>query len=126
MSFVGNDERAYLRDIEKLTGVQLTRVVPPEGTALDLTQREDPGPHTMQSRGRGGGGSQGGRSQGKPRGFSGERSSACGSPRGGGSGYGKPSRSGGGGPAGGGRKKAPGAGGHRKGAGKSRSWSPVS
>ena len=67
LSFVGNDERGYLRDIEKLIGRKIDRIDLPEDMALDLSLPEEPGPHTKQSRGRGGqgrGGPGAGRRQG--------------------------------------------------------------
>ncbi|HAE94813.1 MULTISPECIES: DEAD/DEAH box helicase [Hyphomonas] len=67
LSFVGNDERGYLRDIEKLIGRKIDRIDLPEDMALDLSLPEEPGPHTKQSRGRGGqgrGGQGAGRRQG--------------------------------------------------------------
>ena len=67
ISLVGNDERAYLRDIEKLTGKSIPRLDPPAGTALDLSQPEEEGPHKQQRNGGrsrpGGGGSRGGHSR---------------------------------------------------------------
>lgn len=53
LSLVGNDERAYLRDIEKLIGRKIDRLELPEDMALDLSLPEEPGPHSKQSRGRG-------------------------------------------------------------------------
>ncbi len=67
VSLVGNDERAYLRDIEKLIGRQIETRDPPEGMALDLSLPEEAGPHSVQSRGRGGGGrAQQGRGRAQP------------------------------------------------------------
>ncbi len=117
ISFTGNDERTYLKDIEKLIGRKIDRLAAPEGTALDLSLPEDTPPHTMQSRmGRGrsqggGGGGGGGRSGGKPGGGRApHRGKASGSFAG--------DKSGG---AGGGRS----GGNRRSGApSKSRSWSP--
>ena len=67
LSLVGNDERAYLRDIEKLTGKSIPRLDPPAGTALDLSLPEEEGPHKQQRNGGrsrpGGGGSRGGHSR---------------------------------------------------------------
>jgi ATP-dependent RNA helicase RhlE len=111
ISFVGNDERAYLRDIEKLTRVELKRLKPPEGTELDLSRKEDPGPHTMQSRG------QGGRGQQRPQG----QRARTDAPRAQKSGGGKPLHRGGKPKSGQAQGSKPG--GHRK--GKVKAWSPV-
>ncbi len=128
ISLVGNDERAYLRDIEKLTGKSISRLDPPAGTALDLSQPEEEGPHKQQRNGgrsRPGGGGGGGRSHARSGGGGG------GKPRAHGQG-GKPNSSGGGN---GGRKQGGKPGGQRSGNGggatpaaaRSRgSWSPAS
>ena len=126
ISLVGNDERAYLRDIEKLTGKSIARLDPPAGTALDLSQPEEEGPHKQQRNG--------GRS--RPGGGGGGRGHA----RSGGGGGGKPRAHGHGGKpnsggGNGGRKQGGKPGGQRSGNGggatpaaaRSRgSWSPAS
>ena len=122
LSLVGNDERGYLRDIEKLIGRKIGRLDVPEDMALDLSLPEEPGPHTKQSRGRGG----------RPQGQSGH-----GRPSGGNSrrrGSGKPKASGGEGvrksKAGDSNRPAQGQGGNPGQKSKNRhkrkkSWSPV-
>ena len=133
LSFVGNDERGYLRDIEKLIGRKIDRIELAEDMALDLSLPEEPGPHTKQSRGGGGGrgrGQGGGHRQG---GQSQNRN------RSGGGGGGKGPRKAGGKPGGsrdGGDRSAArsesGGGASRQGGGQKRrskstkSWSPVS
>jgi ATP-dependent RNA helicase RhlE len=125
ISFVGNDERGYLRDIEKLIGRKIDRLDPPVGTGLDLNLPEEPGPHTLQSRGgRGGGGGGGGRQQrsGPPRkAYQGGSNSGGG--RSGGQGGGQ-SRSDAPRSDGGGRRSGGGSGGQGGGR-KARSWSPA-
>lgn len=67
ISLVGNDERAYLRDIETLMKMKINRLDPPEGTALDLSLPEEEGPHVRSGRNankRSGGGG-GGRNRSK-------------------------------------------------------------
>lgn len=128
ISLVGNDERAYLRDIEKLTGKSIPRLDPPAGTALDLSLPEEEGPHKQQRNG--------GRS--RPGGGGGRAGQA----RSGGGGGGKPRAQGhggkpkSGGSSNGGRKQGGKPGGQRSGHGggsvapaaaRSRgSWSPAS
>lgn len=93
VSLVGNDERAYLRDIETLMKMKINRLDPPEGTALDLSLPEEEGPHVRSGRnannrsGGGGGGRNrsksggGGGGQGRSRG---KRPSGGAKPKGGG------------------------------------------
>ncbi len=99
ISLVGNDERGYLRDIEKLMKMEITRLEPPEGTALDLSLPEDEGPHVRsgraannRSRGRGGGGGRGRSGGGKSKSGGGKPGKPRHKSRGGGGG----SKSGGG------------------------------
>ncbi|MAN67656.1 DEAD/DEAH box helicase [uncultured Hyphomonas sp.] len=132
LSFVGNDERGYLRDIEKLIGRKIDRIELAEDMALDLSLPEEPGPHTKQSRGggggrgrgQGGGHRQGGQSQNRNR-------SGGGGGKGGYKGGGKPGGSRDGGDRSAARSES-GGGGSRQGGGQKRrskstkSWSPVS
>ncbi|KCZ90780.1 DEAD/DEAH box helicase [Hyphomonas johnsonii] len=125
ISLVGNDERAYLRDIEKLTGKAIARLDPPAGTALDLSLPEEEGPHKQQRNG--------GRS--RPGGGGGNRRGAP-SRSGGGHARSQGGQAGSGSHSGGGKKRSGKPGGHRTGnsgggnapAGvRSRgSWSPAS
>jgi len=102
ISLVGNDERAYLRDIETLMKMKINRLDPPEGTALDLSLPEEEGPHVRSGRnankrsGGGGGGRNrsksgggGGGGQGRSRG---KRPSGGGKPKGGNRGGNTPSK----------------------------------
>jgi ATP-dependent RNA helicase RhlE len=127
ISLVGNDERAYLRDIEKLTGKAIPRLDPPAGTALDLSLPEEEGPHKQQRNGGrsrpGGGGSRGGQSRnnaggGKPRAHGqGGKPKSTGSSGGGKKFGGKP----------GGQRSGSGGGGNVAAPARSRgSWSPAS
>jgi ATP-dependent RNA helicase RhlE len=130
VSLVGNDERGYLRDIEKLIGRKIDRVDLPEDMALDLSLPEDPPPHLRQGRG--------GQGRGRGHGQGGGRRQGASSQNRARSGGGKGPRKGGGKPAGGrgeGNRPAAhaevGSSGPRKGGGQKRrarsrkSWSPV-
>ena len=92
ISLVGNDERAYLRDIETLMKMKINRLDPPEGTALDLSLPEEEGPHVRSGRNankRSGGGG-GGRNRSKSGGGGGGQGRSRGKrPSGGGGGKAK-------------------------------------
>ncbi|MDF1805614.1 C-terminal helicase domain-containing protein, partial [Hyphomonas sp.] len=129
LSFVGNDERGYLRDIEKLIGRKIDRIDLDEDMALDLSLPEEPGPHTKQSRGGGGRSQGGGRRQG---GQSQNRNRSGGGGGKGGYKGGKPGGSRDGGDRSAARSESGGGGSRQGGNGQKRrskpnkSWSPVS
>ncbi|RAN32258.1 hypothetical protein HY3_02730 [Hyphomonas pacifica] len=125
LSFVGNDERAYLRDIEKLIKRKIdTLDTPDESMALDLSLPEEPGPHSKQSRGRGQGG---GRRQGQqPRGQTHSRSRSGGAGKGPRKGPGKAAASSTRGESNGQRSVQANANGQKRRSKPKKSWSPVS